>query len=126
MSTSIPPGASFWSEALVRSGRRPDRDSVQEVDEDRRQLSVLPVPLFDGEVDLSVLRHQDVQLASGQEPARLLTHATRVRPVIAGNDAGRHRDRAEGFGAGSDDGKVAVPDEVLAPVGHDGDEAIRV
>src|SRR2546428_5314123 len=99
---------------------------MQEVDEDRRYLPLLLVPTCRRDIILHVLWHQDVEFTVWQQPTRVLSHVTRMRPIIPGNHAGRHGNRAECFGARPDHGQVRIPQKVLAPVRHDTDKVLWI
>src|SRR5688572_6058390 len=82
-------------------------DAVEEVDEGGGELAILLRPGVDYALGVRcVLRHEDVELAVGDELGGALTDGARVGKVVAGDYAGRDCDRPEvGFG-GADYGEV--------------------
>ena len=89
-------------------------------------LADLGVPVLDrSEIDVELLGKQVVQFAVADEPVRSLARLQPVRLVVAGNDAGRHRDRGEIALGRTDDRQVGAGEEIVAPVIHRRDETLR-
>src|SRR5262245_57960304 len=101
--------------------------ALQKIEKHRSELTFAAVPFSERNlVQVRAGRHDVVNLAAGHQAPRVVAGPARVDAVVAGDDASRNAYGAQFGFRRADHRLVGAGDEVLAPVRHYGDEALRV
>jgi pimeloyl-ACP methyl ester carboxylesterase len=99
---------------------------TQYIDEDRRQETLFRLPIRERHVDVwAVFGQHFVVFGVRHQPVSRLAGGARMHPVVAGDDAGRHRQRAQLARAQADHRMVGALVEGLPPALHDGNKVGR-
>src|SRR5580765_6040873 len=103
------------------------RAALDEIAEQRGHLASFFVPLFPrAERLVVVLRKTNMHLALLQQVPEVLAGLAAVGVVIAGHDTRRHLNGFKLLLGGADHRKIRAFEEILAPMRHDLDEALRL